>query len=85
MSTRTPQQQYEYETGVRGLDHRTALDQMKWMFSPEELKRLETYRWLGQFVTTPDGCGTVVEIMDDRCAVDMISGGTWEGSMEDTK
>lgn len=34
-------EQYEYETKERGLDHKTALDQMKWMFPKEQLDILD--------------------------------------------
>lgn len=40
MSKRNLQQQYEYETLDRGLSHKDALDQMKWMFTPEQLATL---------------------------------------------
>ena len=40
---RNLQEQYKYETEVRGLSHRDALDQMKWMFKDQCKVDLDPY------------------------------------------
>lgn len=41
MARRNILEQYEYETSVRGLSHKDALEQMKYMFDAEQLRLLD--------------------------------------------
>jgi len=61
---RNLQQQYDYETKVRGLSHDDALGQMKWMFTPEQLATLSAAKRIVELSFKCLECGEIIPFDD---------------------